>query len=210
VVCADLPGQPGLSAATRPRDEVEGYGRWVGEVLSQVRETAGASPVALVGHSRGAAVALLAEPAHVDGLLLLCPAGLVGVRLTPAVMIRSVAWLLRPDRRRTRRLVDLMAGGPGAAAVPDEVVEWLALTARDTRTTGAPGPLPAGVVERWRGRRVAVLAGAHDAFFPPQRLAAPARDRLGVPVDTVPGAGHLLTDQHPDVVADRTRALLER
>ena len=33
VYAADLPGQPGLSAAERPQDEVSGYARWLSEVL---------------------------------------------------------------------------------------------------------------------------------------------------------------------------------
>jgi len=208
VVCADLPGQPGLSAARRPRDEVSAYGRWVQEVLGHVRATTGAERLLLVGHSRGAAVALGAEPDSVDGLLLVSPAGLATVRMSPAVVGRSLVWLARPTPARTRRVVALMAGTADDRGL-EHVTEWLTLTARSTRTTGAPGPLPSGLLERWRGRPVAVVAGAADVFFPPARLAEPTRRHLGCEVEAVPGAGHLLTDQRPEVVADRVRALLE-
>lgn len=209
VVCADLPGQPGLSGSRRPRDEVPAYAAWVQEVVAHVRESTGATRLLLVGHSRGAAVALGADPTSVDGLLLLSPAGLAGVRMTPAVVGRSLAWLVRPTPARTGRLVALMAG-TGDDRGLEPVTEWLTVTARSTRTTGAPGPLPGELLQRWRGRPVAVLTGARDVFFPPGRLAGPARRHLGQEVEAVPGAGHLLTDQRPDVVAERVTRLLAR
>lgn len=209
VVCADLPGQPGLSAAGRPRDEVPAYSAWVQEVVAHVRTTTATHRLLLVGHSRGAAAALGADPASVDGLLLLSPAGLAGVRMTPAVVGRSLAWLLRPTPARTRRLVALMAGAADDRGLED-VTEWLTLTARCTRTTGAPGPLPGHLVERWRERPVAVLSGERDVFFPPARLAGPTLRHLGQEVEPVPGAGHLLVDQRPDLVADRAARLLAR
>jgi pimeloyl-ACP methyl ester carboxylesterase len=207
VVCADLPGQPGLSAAARPRDEVTAFRGWVNEVLDHVRTTGDDAALVLVGHSRGAAVALHADPGTVDGLLLLSPAGLVKVRLTPSLLGRSLAWLLRPTPRSTRRLVALMAGEPARAAGLDDAVEWLTLVARCTRTTGAPGPLPSRIVERWRERPVRVLSGERDVFFSPDRLAGPVRDLLGGEVVTVRGAGHLVVDQCPDVVVDHARGL---
>lgn len=208
VVCADLPGQPGLSAAQRPRNEVSAYSRWAQEVLEHVRATTGADRLVLAGHSRGATVALGAHPDSVDGLLLVCPAGLARVRMSPAVVGRSLAWLVRPTPARTRRLVALMAATDDDRGM-EHVTEWLTLTARSTRTTGAPGPLSTGLLERWHGRPVVVVAGAADVFFPPARLAGPARRHLGLDVETVPGAGHLLTDQRPELVASQVRTLLE-
>lgn len=159
-------------------------------------------PVAhtLVGHSRGAAMALASPPEAVDALVLVSPAGLAAVRLTPGLLVRSAAWVLRPTPRRAARVVDLMAGG---SPVPERDVldEWLALVARHTRPDGAPGPLPPKVLGRWHGTPVRVLAGQHDAFFPPQRLGGPATALLGATVEVVPGAGHLLPDQRPDRVA---------
>lgn len=209
VVCADLPGQPGLSASGRPRDEVRAYRAWVQEVLAHVRAADGPGRLLLVGHSRGAAVALGADPGSVDGLLLLSPAGLAGVRMAPSVVGPSLTWLLRPTPARSRRLVALMAGADGDHGL-EHVTEWLTLTARSTRSTGAPGPLPRELLERWRDRNVAVVTGELDVFFPPGRLDQPCRRHLGQEVETVPGAGHLLTDQRPDLVAEHAARLLAR
>ncbi|KGN42231.1 alpha/beta fold hydrolase [Knoellia aerolata] len=206
VVCADLPGQPGLSAAGRPPDEVAGYGRWTGEVVRHVRHRHPRARLVLMGHSRGAAAALSVDPPDVDALVLVSPAGLARVRLTPLVLRRSTAWLLRPSPARSRRLVDLMAGASGDPGL-EPMVDWMTVVARCTRTTGAPGPLPSDVLDRWRGRPVRILAGALDVFFRPARLAE-AAVRIGARLDVVEDAGHLLVDQRPDLVATAVTELV--
>ena len=77
VYAADLPGQPGLSAANRPQDELAGYAGWVTELIHWVSCWDSRAPILLAGHSRGAAVALSANPDTVDGLALFSPAGLI-------------------------------------------------------------------------------------------------------------------------------------
>ena len=60
VYAADLPGQPGLSAADRPDDERSGYAAWVSELIDWVARTgrrsaasfSPATPVAPQSHSR--------------------------------------------------------------------------------------------------------------------------------------------------------------
>ncbi|HRI98433.1 MAG TPA: alpha/beta fold hydrolase, partial [Nocardioides sp.] len=106
-VCADLPGQPGLSAGERPSDAA--YAHWVGHLVQHVRRD-GADEVHLVGHSRGAAAALAADPGLVDGLLLASPAGLADVRPGWAVLRATVPWMVRRSDSGSRRLAALMAG----------------------------------------------------------------------------------------------------
>jgi pimeloyl-ACP methyl ester carboxylesterase len=77
----------------------------------------------------------------------------------------------------------------------------MTIVGRSTRTTGAPGPLAAEVLDRWRARPLRVLTGERDAFFPPRRLAGPVREHLGTGVEIVPDAGHLLVDQRPESAA---------
>jgi pimeloyl-ACP methyl ester carboxylesterase len=197
VVCPDLPGQPGLSAASRPVDEVAGYEEWLTEVLDHLRRRRRHLPLVLAGHSRGAAAALLANPANADGLVLVSPAGLAKVRLSPTILWRSIAWLQRPTPARSRRLIEMMLGGSGSGG--DSHTDWLTLVAKSTRTTGAPDPLPIDVLDRWHGENLGVLVGERDVFFTPAALSEPVR-RLGATLDVVPEAGHLLTDQRPDLV----------
>ena len=198
-VCVDLPGQPGLSAPTRPADEVGGYAGWLAEVLGSVRgpET---DRVVLVGHSRGAAIALSAEPDAVDRLVLVSPAGLLDVRPSWPIIRATVPWLVRRDDAGSRRLVDFMTGPD--LPFPDAVlVAWTTLVARHTRTSRAPGRAADAVLHRWRGRSVQVLVGDRDCFFDAAATTGAAADDLGAPTVLVPGGGHLLVDQVPDVVA---------
>lgn len=197
VVCPDLPGQPGLSAAGRPVDEVAGYAEWLTDVVDHVRQRHPRLPIVLAGHSRGAATALLANPADVDGLVLISPAGLAKVRLSPVMLWRSIAWLQRPTPDRSERLVQMMLGVSGAGF--ESLADWLTLVARSTRTTGAPDPLPPEVLDRWHSQNVRALVGERDVFFTPAALTEPV-SRLGTTLDVVPEAGHLLTDQRPDLV----------
>jgi pimeloyl-ACP methyl ester carboxylesterase len=195
-VCADLPGQPGLSSGERPSDEA-GYAEWAGAVLRHVREQA-SGPVLVAGHSRGAAVALTAPPELVDGLALASPAGLVDVYPNWAILRATVPWMVRKNDRGSRQLAALMAGPE--LPYPDELVPWLTVAVRSAHPTGAPSRLPEDLLHRWRGHPVAVLVGEHDCFFDPATITRLAREDLGVTATVVPGGGHLLVDQAPQVV----------
>jgi pimeloyl-ACP methyl ester carboxylesterase len=200
VVCADLPGQPGLSAADRSRWDSASHSRWVGQVVAQARSGHPTGRLVLAGHSRGAAVALATAPDTVDSLILISPAGLASVHLTVKTLIRSVAWLARPSDRHSARLVSLMTAAQ-TGTESTEIVEWMTLVARTTRSSGAPGPLEPGTLRHWRGRSVRILTGEKDVFFPPERLAKPAQIHLGQQLDVIPGAGHLLTSTWADTLA---------
>jgi pimeloyl-ACP methyl ester carboxylesterase len=198
VVCVDLPGQPGLSTGIRPDNELKTIPLWIKEVTDEVRRHSPSGKIVLMGHSRGAAVALMAAAVSVDALILLSPAGLARARITLRVLTRSLTWLLRPSLASARRLVGcLVSGNPSNH---ESVVEWMALVGHSTRTSGAPGPLPRELLAQWRGSPVAVLVGESDVFFPPRRLARPVRD-LDAVLEVASGAGHLLVDECPERVA---------
>ncbi|CUR59941.1 conserved hypothetical protein [metagenome] len=204
---ADLPGQPGLSDERRPVQEVSGYAAWVRELVTWVRTQRPGVPVVLAGHSRGAAVALSADPVDVDGLALLSPAGLTQVRPSFAMLGATVPWLVRRNPAGARRLLDFMSG-PGR--VPSaELVDWMTVVARWCRTTGAPDPLPDVDLARWRGHPMVVAVGDSDAFFPAPRLAVACRTLLGVEALVVPRTGHLLVEEEPDLVARLVSGLVD-
>lgn len=148
VVLADLPGQPGLSTAQRPRRQrVLAYGAWAGEVVDWVKTSISTAPLVLVGHSLGAAVALATPTAAVAALVVINPAGLVRLQVSPAVLSSTLSWLLRPTQQRSRALLEHMTA-PARTADP-ALVEWMALVARHTKPSGAPGPMPSTVTARW-------------------------------------------------------------
>ncbi len=162
--------------------------------------TRSASEILVAGHSRGAAVALSAPPDLVDGVVALSPGGIIRVRLSPAMLSASTPWLLTPGDGASRRLLEVMSGPDHVAS--EDLVEWMTLVSRSCRTTGAPGPLPDATLAAWSGSNVTVVSGEDDRFLPLGRLAAASRQRLGVLPGLVPGAGHLLVEEEPKLVAD--------
>ncbi len=196
VVCPDLPGQPGLSAAGQPVDEVAGYEEWLANVMDHLRQRHPQLPLVLAGHSRGAAAALLATPRTSTAR-----AGQPRrSRPGPAVPSHVVAEhrlaattdpcpfraTHRHDARRQRRGVRVT----GPVADVGRPVD------ADHRR---PRPAPhrrAGAMAR---QNVRALVGERDVFFTPAALTEPVR-RLGTTLDVVPEAGHLLVDQRPDLV----------
>ena len=200
VVVADLPGQPGLSAGRRPPDRLA-YGAWIAEIVASVA----ADRLVLAGHSLGAAAALTADPAGVQGLLLLDPAGVIRLRVRPRTLAATLPWLLRPTPVRSARLLGEMHARDRAPS--PEHVEWMTLVARHVRTSLAPSPLPQTVLDRWRNTPRAVLCGDQDCFLPVPPLAAAARAKLGVDLDVVTGAGHLTPEDQPARVAEAVGAL---
>jgi len=186
VVVPDVPGQPGLSTGHRVRSARLNYlGYWLDGII----ETLGV-PVTLVGHSLGAAIALASCSPQVETRALLCPAGLVRLQTPPSLLWASVRWVIRPGETSSRALLRLM----GSPAVPpsEDLIEWMTLVGRATRTSLAPMPLPATVLAKAAERPVWVGAGDHDVFLPHRRVAQAARSRLGCEAVSL-DQGHLLT-----------------
>ena len=198
VFVIDLPGQPGLSTPQRPARHGSAAPSWVSEVLDALPNS-DTQPVVLVGHSRGAAEALSAAPSQADAIVLLNPAGLARVTITVGLLRSTLPWMFRPTAARASALLRLMSA-PGYEPSPEHV-EWLTMVARDTRTTGAPKPVPKAWTDRWRSRPASVLCGEYDVFFPVRKVSPVTRDRLGVEVTEIEGVGHLSVEESPDAVA---------
>jgi hypothetical protein len=131
VYAADLPGQPGPSASTRPEDELSGYAGWVADLIRWVRSQHVHERIALVGHSHGPRSDLSAEPDSVDGPAVSGPAGLIGVRPSFAMLRATVPWLLRRNDAGSSRLLAYMSGPAHEPSA--DLVEWMSLVARACR-----------------------------------------------------------------------------
>jgi len=152
-------------------------------------------PVTVVGHSLGAAIALCSESQRIERLILASPGGLTRLPVTPSVLIKSAAWFLRPTAMHSARLLSAMLA-PGHLA-RKELVQWMTLVAQHARSTGAPGTVGPPV----RSAPRLVVTGRHDVFLPPGRLATAVSVTLGVDLDVVDGAGHLVVEEQPDYLA---------
>lgn len=205
VYLVDLPGQPGLSCSQRRGgSRTETYGEWLDELLPQITD----GPVIVLGHSRGAAIALASTPSPlVAGLLLLNPAGLTAAGLSSESMRATLHWVIQPNENTSGRMVAFLKGPDtdvGSAECRSEA-EWLTLVARHCRTGSMPTPLNAEFFRVWAGRPTTVATGSHDQFFSPARLHGPARRFLDAEVHVIEGAGHLSLHEQPEKVRELLR-----
>jgi pimeloyl-ACP methyl ester carboxylesterase len=205
VSAVDLPGQPGLSSELRLPDTPEAQRPWLRQVLARLSQDGG--PLILLGHSRGAQVALAADPETVDGLVLVNPAGLVRATVGPRTLRFALPWLLRPTPARSAALLRMMTGPAASSAQEpaDRVTDhagWLTAVARSCRPTGAPPPVPREVTDRWRSTPHRVLVGADDCFFPPHRVVPAVRARLDSEPVVLPGVGHLAVEEATAAVVE--------
>ncbi|MFD6951470.1 alpha/beta hydrolase [Nocardiopsis sp. TSRI0078] len=203
VLLVDPPGQPGLSCSQRVGGaRIDTYGAWLDELLPQITDR----PVLVLGHSRGAAVALASTPSPlVAGLLLLNPAGLTAAGVSSESMRTMLPWMIHPNEHTSGRLVEFLSGPSTACDEHRAEAEWLTLVARYCRTGSMPSPLQAEHFRAWAGTPVAVATGSHDQFFSPARLHGPARRFLDTEVRTIEGAGHLSLYEQPESVRDLLR-----
>lgn len=200
----DLPGQPGLSAGHRPRrDRLTWYGRWLGDVLAQT-VTGG---VIVVGHSLGGAIALACDSPRIAGRLLVSPGGLARLTISPALLGATLPWMLRPTPARSAALLQQFHA-PGHTP-PTWLVGWYTLIARHCRTTLAPPVLPHQLLTQRTSVPCLVATGQHDAVLPPRRLRRPAAQQLDTELRVIPGAGHLVTDEQPGILASLVEEIYE-
>ncbi len=194
VVAVDLPGQPGLSAADRvpTKGRLAWYGRWLEDAVGQITT----APVTVLGHSLGAAITLACASPLVSEQVLVSPGGLMRLHITPRVALASVSWLLARSPAASALLLRAMHGR--ARRPRPELVEWMTLVARHVRTSTDPG---AAVIARHDVRRT-VVVGDEDAFLPVRTLAPVVLRSFGVELGVIAAAGHLITDEVPEALAD--------
>lgn len=193
VLLVDVPGQPGLSSGERAISggRLSWYGAWLSEVIKKVSP----EPAVVMGHSFGAAIALSTDSPRISRLVLVSPGGLTRLRLTPTVLAASTAWFLRPAPTHSARLLRAMVA-PGYQPRED-LVTWMTLVARHSRSSGAPGTavLPTRPIPR------VVVTGEHDVFLPPKRLITAVQSTLGTELGVVPEAGHLMVEERPEYLS---------
>jgi pimeloyl-ACP methyl ester carboxylesterase len=184
-------------------DETAGLERYVQAVVDAA---AGAvRPLVVVAQSMGGLTApLVCARVPVD-LLVLVNA------MVPRPGETGGDWWAVTGQDRARRAAAEREGRPADdeddaffADVPPEVTAAAMARpfAQSATPFGEPWPLPA-----WPDVPTRVLAGREDRFFPVEFQRRVAAERLGLPVEEVPG-GHLVALSRPAELADRLVALL--
>lgn len=230
-VMPDLLGRGASDAAPHLAFTLDDEVRRVIDLLDAMPETAGrphsappdrADGLFLAGHSQGAAIALAVASRRSDvrGILLTSPvtpwtarpAVLAGLR--PHLIRRGVAGIFSPLRGPLAALVIRRAAGPGFSA-PRELVEAYAAPYAERRRAETLMAL----LRDWRPEElearlptepppVRVISGALDPRIDPgdaRKLAG----TLGASFTLVEDGGHVLPEQHPELVAGELRRLLD-
>ncbi|MGW5880494.1 alpha/beta fold hydrolase [Nocardiopsis terrae] len=195
VYAVDLPGEPGLSAPSRPDLATEAGALWLDDVFAGL----GLEQTALAGMSLGGWTALdyaVRRPDRVTRLSLLCPGGVGDQRRW---RILGAALLMLFGHRGKRLSARLMTGldRPGDQAVLDSVVENFTQFRPRTET------LPVFSDEALRALvvPVQVTVGERDLMFDSAQTAR--RVRECVPhsqVRVLPGVGHAVLGQTEPVL----------
>lgn len=206
VIAVDTVGEPGASVQTSPIRDGRDGASWLDEVLAALEVTA----ARVVGCSYGGWLAInhqIHRPGRAASLVLVDPAGFAD--LGP----RFYAWLIagglaavapRPLRPRLARLVG------NSAILESELMGLMRASTGFRRALPVPPVLSDEELRRLRVPSLFLL-GARSAMHDSRKVA----DRLGrlapsARVEIVPGAGHALPTDRPELVAERILRAVEQ
>ncbi|WP_327075117.1 alpha/beta fold hydrolase [Kitasatospora purpeofusca] len=201
VIAVDTVGEPGASVQTAPIADGRDGAAWLEELLDAMEVTA----AHLVGCSYGGWLALnhrIHHPGRTSSLTLVDPAGFAdfGARFYTWLIAGALAATApRPLRPPLARLVG------NSAVLEGELMKLMRASTGFRRALPVPPVFSDEELHQLRTPAPTLfLLGARSAMHDSRKVA----DRLGklVPtarVEIVPGAGHALPTDRPDLVADR-------
>ncbi|MED7949741.1 alpha/beta fold hydrolase [Streptomyces sp. BE303] len=199
VLAVDTVGEPGASVQTAPMADGRDGAAWLDELLAAL----GIPAAHLVGCSYGGWLALshqIHRPGRTASLTLVDPAGFAGFgpRFYGWLIVGALAATApRPLRPGLARLVG------NSAILEGELMRLMRASTGFRRALPVPPVFSDEELGRVRVPAL-VLLGARSALHDSRAVA----DRLGrvapsVRVEIVPGAGHALPTDRPELVADR-------
>jgi pimeloyl-ACP methyl ester carboxylesterase len=198
--CAAVP--VGLPAG----DDAAGLGRYTQAVLDAIGDSP-ARPLVVVGQSMGGLTApLVAARTPLDLLVLLNA-------MVPRPGESGGEWWSATGQEEARAAAARDDGRPydpedlDAFFIHDVPPEVLATGPTDFAQSGTPFAEP-WPLDRWPDVATRVLAGRDDRFFPVAFQRRVAAERLGLPVDELPG-GHLVALSRPAELAERLVSYLD-
>jgi pimeloyl-ACP methyl ester carboxylesterase len=196
VYAPDTLGDLGKSVCTRPVQRPADFADWLCDLLDALR----LPQVHVAGLSTGGYAALrlaLAVPARVQKLILMAPASLLP--LPPTYFLRMALMFMPSSVLPLPAKQKLLLGTGTPAARP--VVEQM-MTPTDFRYTMVFPSVCTDNELRQLQAPTLLLLGEHDVIYPPRAAEARATRLIpNVQVQQVPGAGHALNLDQPELVS---------
>ena len=220
------PDYPGFGHSAIP-ESAPGIGR-LAEQMLELMDTLCIDRAAFAGHSMGAIVAATVAtraPERVSHLALVAPGGgTYGVKYESQGIAAIARAAQEPSEANVRSVVELMSARPelvdaevkkrmkflGRSGIVD-IQRQLAAARGDSRAREAEPPSALGDKVRGLGLPIALLWGEHERFNPGEigpkiHAALPAQASYHL----IPGAGHNVQYDQPQIVAETLRAFLAR
>lgn len=200
VYALDTIGDVGRSELLDPTDHPKNgrkYSAWLDDVYAAL----GLSSPDLVGGSMGGWIAMhraIEAPASVRRLVLLGPMGLPSLRTSTAAIAPMVTYALRPTDARRERILDRALGD--GARTNSEFRPWMRLLATCRPNVAAPRSIPSRQLRRIQAPTLVVLGAKDGLVGDATDVARRARHISRCEVEILPGAGHALSVDEPEIV----------
>jgi len=207
VYAPDTIGQTGQSADARPLISGSAYAEWLIDVLDGLE----IQRACFVGVSGGGWLALRLATLgreRIDRAALISSSGFEWPRLSLGAIPATLWPVLLPSRQSVRAFLRFLSA-PGWSP-PEDVLEMFERLFRHAAVRRLE-PQPPFSDGELRAVRVPILLleGEHERIFSPQRTVARARALIpDVQAEIVPGVGHLMSEECPDLVNRRIRAFM--
>jgi pimeloyl-ACP methyl ester carboxylesterase len=209
VMALDVIGQTGRSAPSRPPHTGPAYAHW----LTDVFDALSLDRAALVGLSYGGRLALqfgAYAPERITKTILISPIGFKTLNFGLFLRLLPIGFNLHtPSREAT---ITLLRGILAPTADPQQNADLAALIERfylfvayyrqeQWSALPLPFPLPRALLHRHTSPTL-LLVGEHEVLFNPHAVVARARRVLPnlTAAAIIPGAGHVVHYERPDVV----------
>ena len=199
----DVIGEMGKSVAVKPAGKMGDFVAWLADVFDAL----GLRRAHLAGLSAGGALALsfaAARPERVDKLILLSPASLLRIR--PGFYLRLARALLPFLSAEQRQAMILGVASPGAAPAIKQL-----LTPTDFQYRMFFPPVATNAELKQIAAPTLLLLGERESIYDPNTALRRAEKLIpNLQASLLPGAGHALSLDQPEVVNSRILEFLRK
>lgn len=203
IYALDIMGDMGKSFPNRDLSGVSDYAEWLADTI----EGLGLEKSNIAGISWGGGIALSAAlliPDRVDRVVAMCPGW--GLARPNVPILKVLPALLFPGRERVRKLLQRLSASESAFTGPldDLLIDYLVIALKNYKLR--PPKLWVFSDDELRSimTPTLVLVGERESIYEPYAVVERARRLIpNAYAEIVPGAGHALFHDRPDIVNRR-------